>query len=67
MSIALLGIRSAKEDTARGITEILKSSAHEEGKCVIVVTHSNSLAEQADIIFRLKRGNYIEKCKVSKN
>lgn len=44
------------EDTARGITEILKSSAHEEGKCVIVVTHSNSLAEQADIIFRLKRG-----------
>lgn len=44
------------EDTARGITEILKSSAHEEGKCVIVVTHSNSLAEQADIVFRLKRG-----------
>ena len=25
-------------------------------KCVIIVTHSNELAKQADIIFRLKKG-----------
>ena len=45
------------EDTAREITDILKESAHTLQKCVIVVTHSNELATQADIILQLKRGN----------
>ena len=44
------------EDTARDITEILKESAHQMGKCVVVVTHSNELAKEADVVFRLKRG-----------
>lgn len=44
------------EDTARDITEILKESAHQMNKCVIVVTHSNELAKQADKVFRLKTG-----------
>lgn len=44
------------EDTAKDITEILKESAHKLNKCVIVVTHSNEVAKQADIVFRLKRG-----------
>lgn len=44
------------EDTAQGITEILKESAHQLGKCVVVVTHSGELAKQADIVFRLKKG-----------
>ena len=44
------------EDTARDITEILKDSAHRMNKCVIVVTHSGELADQADVVFRLKRG-----------
>ena len=44
------------EDTARDITEILKESAHQMGKCVVVVTHSNELAKQADVVLRLKRG-----------
>ena len=43
-------------DTAQGIIEILKESAHKQGKCVIVVTHSGELAKQADVIFRLKHG-----------
>ncbi len=47
---------SLDEDTARGITEILKDSAHRMNKCVIVVTHSGELADQADVVFRLKRG-----------
>lgn len=47
------------EDTAAEITQILKESAHELGKCVIVVTHSNALAKQADIILRLKRGSLL--------
>ena len=44
------------EDTARGITEILKESAHKMNKCVVVVTHSEALAKEADVVFRLKRG-----------
>ena len=45
------------EDTAGEITGILKESAHELNKCVIVVTHSNKLAAQADVILKLKCGN----------
>ena len=44
------------EDTAQDITQILKESAHEQDKCVIVVTHSGELAKQADVVFRLKKG-----------
>ena len=44
------------EDTAQDITEILKESAHEQDKCVVVVTHSNELAKQADVVLRLKKG-----------
>lgn len=44
------------EDTAKGIVEILKESAHQMNKCVVVVTHSGELARQADSVFRLKRG-----------
>ena len=44
------------EDTAQDIIDILKESAHQMNKCVVVVTHSNELAKQADEVFRLKRG-----------
>lgn len=44
------------EDTAAGITALLKEAAHQANKCVIVVTHSNDLAKEADMIFRLRKG-----------
>lgn len=44
------------ENTASGITNILRECAHQMNKCVIVVTHSNELAKQADVTFRLKKG-----------
>lgn len=44
------------EDTAAEITGILKECAHQMNKCVIIVTHSNDLAKQADIVLRLKNG-----------
>ena len=44
------------EDTAVGITNILKECAHQTGKCVVIVTHSNDLAKRADVVFRLKKG-----------
>ena len=48
------------EDTAAEIISILKECAHEMNKCMIIVTHSNDLAKQADIIFRLKKGKLIQ-------
>ena len=47
------------EDTAAEITGILKESAYELDKCVIVVTHSSELAKQADIVLKLKRGKLL--------
>ena len=44
------------EDTAKEITIILKETAHKQGKCVIIVTHSIELANQADVVFMLKKG-----------
>ena len=35
---------------------MLKESAHQMKKCVIVVTHLGELAKQADVVFRLKKG-----------
>lgn len=45
--------------TAGEITELFKSLAHEQEKCVIVVTHSKDLAEEADVILQIKDGNLI--------
>lgn len=43
------------DDKTEGeIINLLYKSAHEMGKCVIVVTHSNVLAERADQIIRLE-------------
>lgn len=53
-------IGNLDEDTAGEITEILKESAHQMKKCVIVVTHSNELAKQADVVFQLRKGVLVE-------
>ena len=44
------------EDTAAEITAILKESAHKSGKCVVIVTHSNELAKEADVVMTLRKG-----------
>ena len=36
--------------------EILQRLAHEEGYCVVVVTHDMSIAEAADQVLRMKDG-----------
>lgn len=48
------------EDTAVEITGILKECAHQMQKCVVIVTHSNDLAKQADVILRLKKGELVQ-------
>lgn len=47
------------EDTASEIANILKECAHKMNKCVVIVTHSNDLAKQADVILRLKKGELL--------
>ena len=39
--------------TAWDVIDLLKQIAHKDGKCVIVVTHSKELADQADAIIRI--------------
>lgn len=46
-------------DTAKDMIHILRRLAHEQDKCVIVVTHSKQLAQKADVVFRLKNRNLI--------
>ena len=48
-------------DTAEEITAILKESAHGFGKCVVVVTHSAVVANQADVVLEIKRGHLKER------
>jgi len=50
------------EETAGDIVELLRQSAHEMGKCVIVVTHSNELAQRCDVVYKMKQG-VLEKVK----
>lgn len=46
-------------DTAKEIIGIFKMLAHQEQKCVIVVTHSEDFAKSSDIIIRLKDRKFI--------
>lgn len=41
------------EETANEIIELLYRLAHEENKCVIVVTHTKELAKKADMTLRI--------------
>ena len=36
--------------------EILRRLAHEEGRCVIAVTHDPEAAEASDLVLRMKDG-----------
>lgn len=45
------------EDTEEKIIELFKDLAHKDKKIVIIVTHSKKVAEHADEILRLRRGN----------
>ena len=47
------------ETTTEEIIELLKQTAHELGKCVIVVTHSREVAQAADHILKLDHGTLL--------
>ena len=43
-------------DNEQAIMGIFKNLAHEEDKCVIVVTHSKKVCSEADVVLKLKKG-----------
>ncbi len=43
------------EDTSGDITKIFRKAAVKYNRCVIVVTHNNELAQQADEVYELKQ------------
>lgn len=49
-------------DTANGenIMAILENLAHEEGYCVIIVTHDTVIGSRADTVLKLKDGTVVE-------
>ena len=48
------------EHIGREVTELLQETAHKLGKCVIVVTHSRSMAETADVVIKIEKGKIHE-------
>ncbi|GAA2662634.1 ABC transporter ATP-binding protein [Streptomyces lunalinharesii] len=50
---------SLDHETADGIVRIFRRLAHDEGKCVIVVTHSKEVAHACDEVLHLKRGKLV--------
>jgi putative ABC transport system ATP-binding protein len=48
------------DDTANKVLEIFASLAHDEGKCVIIVTHSKEVSEVADEIWSVNEGVFTE-------
>jgi putative ABC transport system ATP-binding protein len=48
------------EDTANEIIDIFLDLAHEQDKCVVMVTHSKEMAGKADVILTLKKGTIAE-------
>lgn len=49
------------ENTGLDIIHILKEAAREKNKCVIVVTHSKTLADQADQVIEIKNKSIVNK------
>ena len=49
------------ETTAAEITKILKESAHEYRKCVIIVTHSDEVARASDCVLEIRHGTLKER------
>lgn len=41
------------------IIQILRSLAHDENRCVIIVTHDPSVAERADVVLRMQDGKFV--------
>ena len=48
---------NSDKDTENDIMSILKDLAKKDNKCIIIVTHSENVCKQADVIYELKKQN----------
>ena len=48
------------EETAGEITAVLKDAAKSYNRCVVIVSHSREVANEADVVFELKGGKIRE-------
>ena len=48
---------SLDSENGKNIVDILKRLAHKEDCCVIIVTHDPSVAEEADVVMKMRDGN----------
>ena len=44
------------EDTAEEIVALLKENAYDGDRCIVIVSHSTAVADQADVVLRLSHG-----------
>lgn len=49
------------KETEDEILKIFKTLAHQENKCVIIVTHSKNVCDNVDIVYELKKTNNMKK------
>lgn len=47
------------EDTAGEVASLLCETAREEGRCVVVVTHNREVAQRADAVLHLSKGELV--------
>ena len=48
------------KENGEAVVAILRKLAHEDGYCVIVVTHNLEIAEASDVVFRMSDGLFVE-------
>ena len=46
-------------ENSRNIVEILRQLAHEENRCVIIVTHDPEVAKAADVVLKMQDGKLV--------
>lgn len=49
------------KDTENDIMKIFKNLAKNDNKCIIIVTHSENVCKQADVIYELKKRKQVDK------
>lgn len=49
------------KDTENDIMTIFKNLAKKDNKCIIIVTHSENVCKQADVIYELKKRKQVDK------
>lgn len=46
-------------ENSKNIVGILQQLAHEEGRCVIIVTHDPAVADAADVVLKMRDGKFV--------